>query len=173
MYHRLTRQELYDRVWSQPMHKLAPRFGVSGVALAKTCRRANIPVPERGYWARLHGGKIVLKRQLEPRALGMSDRVTIGERPYETHALLVSRLLNEPTPRHRPFRKTWLTLPNVCGRWSAGSQCHRLRDGFTRLSRTCSMRTRAGGKRHRARRTGSYLVRRSSILRSSADGSAS
>lgn len=103
MYHRLTRQELYDLVWSQPMHKLAPRFGVSGVALAKTCRRADIPVPERGYWARLQAGKIVVRRQLAPRALGMSDGVTIGERPYETHVQLVSRLLNEPIPSPPTF----------------------------------------------------------------------
>jgi hypothetical protein len=98
MYQRLTRQELYDLVWSQPMHKLAPRFGISGVALAKTCRRADIPVPERGYWARLQAGKIVVKRQLAARALGMSDGVTVGQRPYETHVQLVSRLLNEPIP---------------------------------------------------------------------------
>jgi hypothetical protein len=41
---------------------------------------------------------MVVKRPLPPRGLGMSDVVSIGERPYETHAELVSRVLNEPNP---------------------------------------------------------------------------
>ena len=98
MAHRLTRQEVYDLAWSEPMKKLAPRFGVSDVALAKACRRADIPVPERGYWARLQAGKMVVRRPLPPRGLGMSDGVSIGEIPYETHEQLVSRMLNEPVP---------------------------------------------------------------------------
>ena len=40
MTHRLSRGELYDLVWSQPMQRLAKQFGISDVALAKTCRRA-------------------------------------------------------------------------------------------------------------------------------------
>lgn len=52
MVHQLTRTELYELVWSEPMTKLAKRFGISDVGLAKACRRAGIPVPERGYWAK-------------------------------------------------------------------------------------------------------------------------
>lgn len=49
----LSRQELYARVWSTPMRKLAMEFGISDVGLAKLCRRHKVPVPGRGYWARL------------------------------------------------------------------------------------------------------------------------
>ena len=41
----LTRKELYDRVWTEPMQKLGKDFGLSDVGLAKTCRRYAIPVP--------------------------------------------------------------------------------------------------------------------------------
>jgi len=34
-YITLTRQELYDMVWSEPMTSLAKNFGISDVALAK------------------------------------------------------------------------------------------------------------------------------------------
>jgi len=51
MTHRLTRSELHNLVWSQPMQRLAKQFSVSDVALAKSCRRAEIPMPKRGYWA--------------------------------------------------------------------------------------------------------------------------
>ena len=39
----LTREELYKRVWSTPMSKLAADFGLSDVGLAKVCKRHKIP----------------------------------------------------------------------------------------------------------------------------------
>jgi len=35
----LTREELYEQVWTVPMQRLAERYGISDVALAKTCRK--------------------------------------------------------------------------------------------------------------------------------------
>jgi hypothetical protein len=53
----LTREELYQKVWTTPIHKLSQEFGISDVGLAKLCRRHKIPVPGRGYWARLAAGQ--------------------------------------------------------------------------------------------------------------------
>jgi hypothetical protein len=53
----MTRQELYELVWSQPMQSLAKTFGISDVALAKRCRAVDVPVPPRGYWARKAAGQ--------------------------------------------------------------------------------------------------------------------
>jgi len=52
MSFRMTRRELYDLVWSEPMTSAAARLGFSNVGIAKLCRHADIPVPERGYWAK-------------------------------------------------------------------------------------------------------------------------
>ena len=52
----LTRQNLFEMVWSQPMTKLAAQFKISDVALTKICRRHEIPVPGRGFWARVAAG---------------------------------------------------------------------------------------------------------------------
>lgn len=46
-----SREELFERVWSTPLLALAKEVGVSDVALGKTCRRYDIPLPGRGYWA--------------------------------------------------------------------------------------------------------------------------
>ncbi|MFM0472310.1 hypothetical protein [Paraburkholderia strydomiana] len=73
-----TRQQLYEQVWSEPMTTLAKTLGISGVGLAKACRRGDIPVPPRGYWARLAAGQRVARTPLPRRAPGMSDRVTVG-----------------------------------------------------------------------------------------------
>jgi hypothetical protein len=46
------REELYREIWNEPMSKLSKKYGVSGVMLGKVCRKLNVPVPGRGYWAR-------------------------------------------------------------------------------------------------------------------------
>jgi len=53
---RLTRAELYEKVWATPMQTLAKEFGLSDVGLAKVCRKHNIPVPPVGYWRRKETG---------------------------------------------------------------------------------------------------------------------
>lgn len=60
----LTREELYQRVWSTPMQKLAAEFGLSDVGLAKVCKKYKIPKPARGYWAKLEHGKRVHRHPL-------------------------------------------------------------------------------------------------------------
>ena len=78
-----TRKELYDLIWSQPMMVVAASVGISDVALAKHCKKANIPVPSRGYWARKHAGKPVGQPALPPRFPGAADRV--GGEPRQYH----------------------------------------------------------------------------------------
>ena len=58
---KISRQELYDQVWSKPLIHLAKEFKISDVGLAKTCRRHNIPLPPAGYWAKQAHGHDVKK----------------------------------------------------------------------------------------------------------------
>jgi len=53
---RLTRTELYEKVWTTPMRTLAKEFGMFDVGLAKVCRKHNVPVPPVGYWRRKETG---------------------------------------------------------------------------------------------------------------------
>jgi hypothetical protein len=64
MSERLSRQELYDLAWSEPLRSLSARFGISDVALKETCAKAQIPTPKRGYWAGKDAGKNVSKTSL-------------------------------------------------------------------------------------------------------------
>lgn len=50
------REELYERVWTTPMHKLAKEFGYSDVGLAKLCEKHQIPRPGLGHWRRVELG---------------------------------------------------------------------------------------------------------------------
>ena len=53
----VSREELYELVWSVPMIKVAEKFKVSGSYMARVCANLNVPRPERGYWAKLAVGK--------------------------------------------------------------------------------------------------------------------
>jgi hypothetical protein len=53
----VSRQELYEMVWSMPMIKVAEQFEVSGSYMARVCSALRVPRPERGHWAKLAVGK--------------------------------------------------------------------------------------------------------------------
>src|SRR5271155_5149191 len=61
-----SRRTVCKKVWSEPMVKIAKKFGISDRGLAKTCKRLEVPVPPRGYWARLQAGQRVSKIPLPP-----------------------------------------------------------------------------------------------------------
>lgn len=53
----LTREQLYDLVWTTPLSKLAVGYAISDVGLKKLCARHGIPTPPRGYWAQRAAGR--------------------------------------------------------------------------------------------------------------------
>ena len=60
----ISREELYELVWSMPMVKVAEHFKVSGSYMARVCSVLRVPRPERGYWAKLAVGKALEKPPL-------------------------------------------------------------------------------------------------------------
>ena len=60
----VSREALYDQVWATPMTKVAKEYGISDVALAKICKKLNVPYPGRGYWRRKETGKTVKQKAL-------------------------------------------------------------------------------------------------------------
>jgi len=53
----VTREQLYDAVWSTPVNHLAEKYGVSGSYLARVCNSLNVPRPPAGYWQKKAVGK--------------------------------------------------------------------------------------------------------------------
>ena len=70
---KLTREELYERVWSTPATKLSKEFGISDVVLGKICKKLNIPKPYPGYWQQLAAGRRVHKEKLPPIKQGVPE----------------------------------------------------------------------------------------------------
>jgi hypothetical protein len=49
---RVTREQMYQEVWAEPMTTVA-NYQMSSTFLARICERLNVPRPPRGYWAQL------------------------------------------------------------------------------------------------------------------------
>ena len=91
----ISREDLYERVWTEPIQKLSKEYGLSDVGLAKTCRRHNIPIPPRGYWAKKQAGRSVTKDSLPEATAGGPHTVRLpGASPH------VVKATAEPLPIH-------------------------------------------------------------------------
>src|SRR5687767_5240127 len=58
------RQQLYEKVWSAPTTQVAAELRISDVALAKRCKKLNVPKPPLGYWAKIAAGQTPPKKAL-------------------------------------------------------------------------------------------------------------
>lgn len=87
----LSREELYERIWSSPMTQVAAELGISDVALAKRCKKLNVPKPPVGYWAKVAAGQTPKKQALpaEPKPIEYEalDTPVAGTLPVPTSLL--------------------------------------------------------------------------------------
>jgi hypothetical protein len=79
----LSREDLYELVWSKPMVELAADLGLSDVALAKRCGKLGVPVPGRGYWARVAAGQEPHRPTLPKRDREITDHAALAFAPLE------------------------------------------------------------------------------------------
>lgn len=86
----ITREALYDVVWSEPMIKVAKRFEVSSSYMARVCTYLRVPRPQRGYWAKLAAGKTPIKPALP--AVRPGDEL-VWSRDGKAH------VFNQPRPK--------------------------------------------------------------------------
>ncbi len=97
----LTRETLYQHVWSEPIIHVARRVGLSGRGLGKLCARYSIPVPPRGWWAKKHHGHNVRQTPLPPIGDPRLERIVLypsDSAPLEVEA---PELLRESSPEWR------------------------------------------------------------------------
>jgi hypothetical protein len=53
----ISREALYELIWSKPITHVAKDLGISDVMLGKMCKEQLVPKPPRGYWANLGSDK--------------------------------------------------------------------------------------------------------------------
>jgi hypothetical protein len=80
-YTKLTRTELYEKVWSTPAHTLKEELGISDVMIGKICKKNGIPKPPPGYWARVGAGQQVRPTPLPKLKNGQREDIYIQRPP--------------------------------------------------------------------------------------------
>lgn len=81
---KLSREELYHKVWEKPIVKLASELGISDRGLAKCCKRHQIPFPGRGYWSKVKVGEKIEKKPLPTIKNNVTDKNIIFRRETST-----------------------------------------------------------------------------------------
>lgn len=85
---KISREELYRRVWETPVRTLAKEFDISDVGLSKACRRASIPLPPVGYWMKVQHGQ---KPRKPPLPKSETTELTLDAARNRTQATQVKR----------------------------------------------------------------------------------
>jgi hypothetical protein len=77
----LSREQLYEQVWTMPTTKVARSYGFSDVMLTKICKRHHIPKPPLGYWAKIRHGYNILRAPLPEIVDPNLQTVRLHQRP--------------------------------------------------------------------------------------------
>src|SRR5438552_1333460 len=78
----LTREQLYEMVWKEPIRTVAARYHLSDRGLAKACMRLHVPVPGRGFWQKKAAGKELRRPHLptlQETATAQERQITVNE----------------------------------------------------------------------------------------------
>lgn len=87
----LQREKLHKEVWQTPVRQLAKKYGMSDVGLAKVCKRMDIPLPPRGYWAKQAHGHKVAPQALPPASKAKAATATLNKSAEELLHIAKSR----------------------------------------------------------------------------------
>ena len=97
----VSRHQLYDEVWAEPMTTVAMRYHVSSSFLARVCERLGVPRPPRGFWAqRAVGIKLEQPTLPKPEPGSELEWVRDGSEPRRQPMLAARR--TKQAPRERP-----------------------------------------------------------------------
>ncbi len=72
---KINRQQLYNLVWSEPLSAIIKKYCISKADLHKMFQNMNIPLPENGYWTKLHFGKQIERLELPSEYSGENEVV--------------------------------------------------------------------------------------------------
>jgi hypothetical protein len=114
----ITRQQLYNIVWSTPLSKLTQQYALSNEGIKKICKQFEIPMPQNGFWLKLKYNKKVKIEKVTPVFGGIDEIVlTIREEGgtinVEQTPLTIRTKEIENDPKAPVTIPDTLTIPDV------------------------------------------------------------
>jgi hypothetical protein len=98
---KISRQELYDLVWSKPMTALAKEYNISYSELRKIAKKLDITFPQLGHWSKLQHGKKVKTIPLSQDFTG-EETITLNKTKKENNVMptyykLLQQITTDPS----------------------------------------------------------------------------
>lgn len=108
---RVTRKEVYELIWTRPIHQLATEWGLSDVGLAKILKGMSIPRPGRGYWARIAAGQKPRRTPLPRNAEADEHSIVVHRSPLADRPKAEHPVVSVPDKLVDPHEVTrWISL---------------------------------------------------------------
>ncbi|TMH20161.1 MAG: hypothetical protein E6H70_02025 [Betaproteobacteria bacterium] len=144
-----SRTKIYEEVWTEPVTTVSKRYGISDVALRKICQALAVPLPPRGYWARIEAGSGPLFPSTQDGPNSYATGTSAITRPNPTRSIWLPGASSRQSRKiGSSFRRRWSVRPVVAA--------------MTGGSRTVSV---SKGCLPRARRILDALARLSALVR--------
>ena len=89
----ITREELYELIWKEPIAVFTRKNEISEYALRKACKVMKIPTPKAGYWENIRLGKKISRLSLskDPAAISYITLSSIKKARTNTRTLTTMR----------------------------------------------------------------------------------
>ncbi len=133
----VSREDLYEEVWAEPVSKVAQKYGITGTALSKNCRKNEIPTPPVGYWQRLQFGYKPQRPTLPPLPSGRRSTIRIEKSSPQPKRSpeLEAQLASEDEEKNHIRVGTRLTHPHPFVRMTSDALQGRKADQYGMLLR--------------------------------------
>jgi hypothetical protein len=93
----LTREELYNLVWTESMPALSKKYDISDVGLRKMCCRNDIPIPGAGHWMKIKFGKKSPRQKL-PATTASKEKIRLEIRTEKSEdEKAANQIIDDPT----------------------------------------------------------------------------
>jgi hypothetical protein len=125
----LTREQLYELVWKEPMLRIGERLGVSSSYMARVCTELRVPRPLRGYWSKLEFGKAPQRPALPDSRPGDVTEWRPGHSLGANEREAVRRAKRAVAVSDASPRVPTKAVERRSGRAHDGEQCHPLLAG--------------------------------------------
>jgi hypothetical protein len=103
--YKITRDDLYEKVWTKPMVEIAKVYEVSDKAIAKICDKLNVPFPGVGYWQKLEVGEKLERKKLPDipptHPTEHTIRKSVPKYEFEISEEVITLIENEKDPANK------------------------------------------------------------------------
>ena len=96
----ITRQELYEKIWKNPLKQVAEELGTNYIELVQASEQLKVPRPSQGHWQRLKLGLPIESIPLQEPDPDTPNEAVLGKKAKHRHRNGLARRKYSSLPGH-------------------------------------------------------------------------